>query len=120
MSCFFRLNEQDVWNPSNSVARLFLSTANGIGEEFSRNPGLGRIIDDECEVDANEFSVFTTELLARYERSNNQPLKALLEGVIAIGLVMLDRAGYRIDTTVELDDTWLLRRENFAQSMPRG
>ncbi|MFJ4336838.1 DUF6086 family protein [Streptomyces sp. NPDC088915] len=120
VSCFFRLDDQEVWNPSNSVARIFLSTAHGIGEEFSRASGLGKVIDDECEVDGYEFSAFVTELLVRYERSNNKPLKELLESVIAIGLVMLDRAGRDVGTIVELNDAWLLKREGFARSMPRG
>ncbi|MFJ4871267.1 DUF6086 family protein [Streptomyces sp. NPDC088757] len=120
VSCFFRVDDQDVWNPSNSVARIFLSTARGISEEFTLPSGLGKIINDECEVNGDEFSAFATELLVRYERSNNKPLKELLEGVIAISLVMLDRAGRDVGTIVELDDAWLLKREGFARSMPRG
>ncbi|MCZ0980312.1 DUF6086 family protein [Streptomyces diastatochromogenes] len=120
MSCFFLCDNQDVWNPSNTVARLFVSTAEEIQHEFSLPTGLSRIMDDECEVDGEVFSAFISSLLVRYDRSNNLPLRGLLEGVISIGLVLLDRAGRPVGDLQNLSEFWQERRDDFAQSMPRG
>jgi hypothetical protein len=121
VSCFFRIDDQDVWNPSNSVGKLFLATSEAIQVEFGPPSGMGEIIDDECEVDGDTFTDFVTALLARYETSNNRALRFLLEGVIAIGLVMLDRAGRPITVVhPDYEEFWRQRRESVARGMPRG
>ncbi|MFJ2649663.1 DUF6086 family protein [Streptomyces sp. NPDC087420] len=121
MSCFFSVDGVDVWNPSNRVARLFTGQAEVAADVYGVGSGLGGIVDDECEVDREIFSQFIDTLVAKHRESNNQVLRVLLEGVIPVGLVLLDRAGETMDgMDAEAIAYWRERRITLSRSMPPG
>lgn len=121
MSCYFQAGDQDVWNPSNSVARVFIGQVAVLSEHIGKDSGLGPIIEDECEIDPEEFAGFVGALLEEYERSNNRPLRALLEGVLGIGLVLVERGGWPIPgADADSINTWRQRLDILWSGMPRG
>lgn len=121
MSCYFRLGEDDLWNPSNVVARLFLAEAIAIEGVIGVQCGIGTIEDDESVIDDEQFTEFVAALLREYKNSNNETLRALVEGVLGVSLVLLGRARRNI---VEMDSetmrSWDARLQKLSRSMPPG
>ncbi|MFF4156002.1 DUF6086 family protein [Streptomyces sp. NPDC001678] len=121
MSCYFQVNDEDVWNPSNSVAQIFLGQADTLSRSVGEQSGLGPVIEDECEINLPQFVKFTNILVKAYQDSNNRPFRSLLDGVIAISLVLIERGGGAVDSiTPEYADMWAELRANHARSMPTG
>jgi hypothetical protein len=121
MSCYFQAGELDLWNPSNSVARLFIEQSKTLARIVGTEPGLGPIIEDECEIDPEGFSDFVSALLAAYQRSNNGALKSMMAGVLGISLVLLERGDWQVSNSVEdVTAAWEDRMKTLSRSMPRG
>ncbi|MEU1827136.1 MULTISPECIES: DUF6086 family protein [Streptomyces] len=121
MSCYFQLAEEDVWNPSNSVAQIFLGQADVLSRSLGEQTGLGPIIEDECEIDFSQFVRFTNSLVKSYQDSNNRSFRSLLSGVIAVSLVLIERGGGAVESiTPEYAEMWAELRANHAKSMPTG
>ncbi|MEU7371585.1 MULTISPECIES: DUF6086 family protein [Streptomyces] len=121
MSCFFRLEGKDVWNPSNFVARLFIEEARALARLLELEPGIGNIVDDECDLNTREFQDFTIALVQRHWNTNNSTLKDLLAAVIGINCVLLDRADQDFsDLNPECRDFWRNRMRVISAGMPRG
>lgn len=93
MSCFVDIDGNDVWNPANRIARLFIAQARATADAFRLDSGVGDVIEDQCGIDGKAFTTFVATLLAEYERTNNLTLRRLTEGVLIVGLVLLQRAG---------------------------
>lgn len=121
MSCFIRIAEQDVWNPSNGVAKLFIAQAEAIASLLDERTGIGPIIDDECELDDVAFPVFVGILLRRHWSTNHPVLRNLLVGVAGAAFVLVSRA----DIDVQIDDLdcrdyWLAQLPHISRGMVRG
>ncbi|GAA2842181.1 hypothetical protein GCM10010441_77900 [Kitasatospora paracochleata] len=114
MSCYFQTGDLDLWNPSNSVARLFLAQAGVLAEFVGLPSGLAGIVDDECEVDPEVFEPFVRELIDRHDGSVHPVLRGMLEGFIIPAAVMVERGGGRIPVS------WSDRTERASGSMTRG
>lgn len=93
LSCYFNVSGTDVWNPSNSVAELYVGQVHGIAGLFGGESGVGDIVDDECAITLGEFAGFTEELCRRYLGSNNPALRSLEKGAVLISVALLERAG---------------------------
>ncbi|MEU9445779.1 DUF6086 family protein [Streptomyces sp. NPDC048304] len=93
MSCFVDIDGNDVWNPANQVARLFISQARATADAFRLDSGVGDVIEDQCGIDGRAFTSFVTTLIAEYEHTNNPTLRRLTEGVLVVSLALLKRAG---------------------------
>ncbi|MFB7761752.1 DUF6086 family protein [Streptomyces xiamenensis] len=121
MSCYFQTQDTDLWNPSNSVARIFVGQVLTLSDEMAIESGVGEIIEDECEIDGDAFPAFLHALLLRHGNSNNQALRSLLEGVLAVGLVIAERAGWDMPSASTVDNSfWEEKRVQLARSMPTG
>ncbi|MEU5400608.1 DUF6086 family protein [Streptomyces sp. NPDC005963] len=121
MSCYLSISGRDVWNPSNRVAGIFIGHARIAARAYAMEAGIGEIIDDECSIDHRLFLDFISTLAAKYEGSNNQPLRGLLEGVITVGLVLLMRAGDSLDDMgIKEQAYWQERCAQVATGMPPG
>ena len=121
MSCFFRLVEKDVWNPSNFVARLFTEEARTLARLLELQSGVGEIVDDECELNPKDFLNFTITLAERHWNTNNLTLRDLLAAIIGINCVMLDRAGQDLlGLDSECRAFWRDRMQVISAGMPRG
>lgn len=117
MSCFFTLAGRDVWNPSNSVGRLFHAQALQMGQVFGIRTGLGAFVDDECHVDAVDFRRFIGDAVTRYERSAHPVLRSMTEPVTVVGLVLLQRADLSVP---EAGANWACRKSSMARGMTWG
>lgn len=121
MSCYFQVGDEDLWNPSNSVAKVFLGQAAVLSGLVGADSGLGDIIEDECQVDPRAFVPFTDKLVKVYQETNNTALRALLKGFTSVALVLVDRIGAEVvSVKPEYADMWATERELQAKSMPRG
>jgi hypothetical protein len=117
LSCYFQIGDAILWNPSNSVAELFIQQAKLFA--VSAESGLGELYNDECEVDLPVFNHFIEQLVDQYRRSNHGVLRALMAGFLATSMVLVQRAGGRVPTTDSgrLDD-WNSLFEELSRSMP--
>lgn len=121
MSCYFQVGDDDVWNPSNSLARAFLGQADVLARLVGKDTGLGEVIEDECEIDPAVFPAFVDTLVKAYQDSNNEALRALLKGFVSVALVLVDRMGAEaLSIRPEYADMWATESETQARSMPRG
>jgi hypothetical protein len=121
VSCFFQIGEDDVWNPANLVARTFHAEVLALEKVFEVPSGLGPITDDECRIDNRDFTPFVATLLREYQKTNHTVLRSLLEGVIGVGLVLLERAGGSdIPSLKNPGEFWEERRRSLSRRMTRG
>ncbi len=121
MSCFFQIGDSDVWNPSNFVAKAFHAEATALAQVFGVSSGLGPIVDDECHINGQDFARFVEVLLREHQRTNHTVLKSLLEGVIGVGLVLLERAGESSGgTPQDIGEFWEDRLRALSRRMTRG
>ncbi|KJY43636.1 hypothetical protein VR41_02390 [Streptomyces sp. NRRL B-1568] len=121
MSCYFQVNEEDLWNPSNSVARLFLEQADTLSRLVGKDSGLSPIIEDECEINLSEFINFTDSLVKAYQDSNNKAFRSLLCGFISVALVLVERGGGSLESvSPEHSEMWERLRASNSMGMPRG
>jgi hypothetical protein len=121
MSCYFQVGEEDLWNPSNSVARVFLGQAAVLSGLVGAESGLGDIVEDECQIDPRLFVPFTDKLVQTYQESNNEALRALLKGFTSVALVLVHRMGMEaVSIKPEYVEMWAAEQETQARSMPRG
>lgn len=120
MSCFFAVDGHDVWNPSNRVARIFVGQVSQLEAAYGRQSGVGEIIDDECDIDGDSFSMFVEFISVKFSESNNPSLRVLLEGVISISMVLLTRASRAIQLPAEDEGHWLRVTHSLSPSMSYG
>nr|WP_238420774.1 DUF6086 family protein [Streptomyces taklimakanensis] len=121
MSCFFRIGDNDVWNPANFVAKVFHAEALALAQVFGVPSGLGPIVDDECHIDGQTFTRFVMTLLHEHRKTNHSALKYLIEGVIGVGLVFLERAGESDgEVPQDIGDFWEERRRSLSRRMTQG
>ncbi|GAA1108456.1 MULTISPECIES: DUF6086 family protein [Streptomyces violaceusniger group] len=119
MSCYFQVGDRDLWNPSNSVATLFLDQAEAFSRLVGHSSGLGPIVEDECQVDVARFQKFTGLLVKRYQDSNNRTLRSLTEGFIVVSLVLVQRAGGEVEEIEQgYAEMWTALREAQDRAMP--
>lgn len=121
VSCYFQVDGNDVWNPSNSVARLFVDQGGSLSRLLNVKSGIGDIVEDECRVDRQAFEVFTALLVVKYQEANNAALQSLLSGFIPIALVLVQRAGGPSHAIPpESLDLWRVALIRVERSMPPG
>ncbi|MEV0808832.1 DUF6086 family protein [Micromonospora sp. NPDC050200] len=77
MSRYFQVGERVLWNPSNGVAELFVTTAEALVPFAGRSTGIGPMVDDEYEVDPVMLSAYVDELVGRYRSSTHRILRSL-------------------------------------------
>ncbi|MFJ7902307.1 DUF6086 family protein [Streptomyces sp. NPDC096198] len=114
------MGDEDVWNPSNSLARTFLGQADVLSQLAGKETGLGEIIEDECQIDPAVFTDFVDTLVKTYQESNNEALRALLKGFTSVALVLVERIGCDAPSVMsEYSEMWTTERDAYARSMPR-
>jgi hypothetical protein len=120
MSCLFQVEDNILWEPSNTVARLFKGHAEAIAAVFDLNSGLGAIIEDECEIDLSTFEKFLAEVVRRYHHATHPILRSLTVGVIVTASVLIERAGGKLpEAEPEQLAEWSALRREYSRSMPR-
>ncbi|MGH4035201.1 DUF6086 family protein [Actinomycetota bacterium Odt1-20B] len=99
VSQYFGVGDDTLWNPSNTVARLFLRQVAVFEAELGLPSGIGPIENDECDIDPDVLGEFARTLLAHYRRTQHPVLAALCEGFLATLLVLAERAGIDVSGT---------------------
>lgn len=120
MSCLFQVEDNILWDPSNTVARLFKGQAEAIASAFNLDPGLGAIIEDECEIDLPTFEKFLAGVVKQYNHATHPILRSLIAGFIVTASVLVERAGGKLpETEPEQMIEWTELRREYSRSMPR-
>ncbi|MGH4034125.1 DUF6086 family protein [Actinomycetota bacterium Odt1-20B] len=99
MSQYFGVGDETLWNPSNTVARLFLRQVAVFEAELGLPSGIGPMENDECDIAPDVLGEFAHALLAHYRRTHHPVLAALSEGFLATLLVLAQRAGTDVSGT---------------------
>ncbi|MGK5450185.1 DUF6086 family protein [Streptomyces radiopugnans] len=121
MSCFFQIGDDDVWNSANLIARTFHAEALTLAQIFGVPSGLEPIVDDECHIESRDFTLFIETLMHEYQRTNHTVLRSLLEGVIGVGLVLLERMREGDEAPLQgIGDFWEEKHQTLSRAMPRG
>ncbi|MEC3919953.1 DUF6086 family protein [Nocardia sp. CDC160] len=99
MSMYFETEDTDLWNPGNWTGRMFVSMAECISQSLQTPTGLHvRELDpDTVDVDAAQFRAFTEALRNAYVTTGNSTYRSLIDGVLAVAIVIADRAGVPVD-----------------------
>jgi hypothetical protein len=120
MSCSFEADGTVLWSPANTIGRLFKGQADAVAAAFRVESGIGDIIEDESEVDVPVLEKFAAEAVRQYEHATHPVLRSLTMSVIAIALVLVERAGGRLpDAKPEQAAAWAQLRAELGRSMPR-
>jgi hypothetical protein len=120
MSCYFQIDDNVLWNPSNEVARLFKGQIEVVASVLRLDSGLGDIIEDECEVAPDVFERFVAEAMKQYQHVLHPIFRSLTVGVIATASVLVERAGGQLpELDPEQSTAWTALRGQHARSMPR-
>lgn len=77
MSVCFLHGDADVWNPSSSVADVFMQHVLALEQLVGLPSGLSPGNSDEIEIDSNTLRAFLGELHARLAISNHRALLSL-------------------------------------------
>ncbi|WP_157239843.1 DUF6086 family protein [Catenuloplanes japonicus] len=93
MSQYFQAGAVELWNPATAVARLFARQVEAVAPIAGVPTGLGPEIGDEYDIDLPEFTAFVGALVGRYRTATHPVLRALVEPVAAVGIVLVERAG---------------------------
>lgn len=93
VSQYFQIEDTVLWNPSTGVARLFVLSVEAVAPAVELPSGVGAEFNDEYEIDIVTFAAFVDALVRRYYSSTHMILRTLIEGVAAVGIVMVERAG---------------------------
>jgi hypothetical protein len=118
MSCYFQVGDQVLWNPSNSVAQIFIGEAALFARFAGCDSGVGEIIEDECHIDIAKFQHFVRALTESYSTSNNQVLRSLVGGFIPVALVLVERSGASLMLPPDEWQGWRPAVEDAGRAMP--
>ncbi|MFD3704675.1 DUF6086 family protein [Nocardia sp. NPDC058658] len=96
MSQYYDVDNQTLWNPSNTASKLFLYQVRLFEEELDLQSGIGPMKSDESRVAPVVLEQFVNALLAWRERTNHAVIQALTDGFVATMLVLAERAGVEV------------------------
>jgi hypothetical protein len=119
MSCFFEVGDTTVWNPANTIARLFKGQVEAVATVYHVESGLGEIINDECRIDLPAFEKFVAEAMRQYGHSPHHVLRSLIVSVISTASVLVERAAGQLpEAEPGQAAPWAQLRREMAQFMP--
>ncbi|MCZ7436550.1 DUF6086 family protein [Micromonospora sp. WMMC241] len=101
MSQYFQAGRTVLWNPATGVARLFARNVEAVAGAVEVPTGIGPEGNDDYEIDLVAFTAFVDALVRRYRTSTHRILRALIEDVAALGIVMVERAGGTVEALTE-------------------
>ncbi|WP_216586830.1 DUF6086 family protein [Streptomyces brasiliscabiei] len=101
MSMYFDIGDETLWNPSNSVGRLFLRQVEVFEAELKLASGIGQGKywgdPDTLEVDPAVYAEFARGLVAWHCRTGHSMILALSEGFVATAVALARRAGIEVE-----------------------
>jgi hypothetical protein len=98
VSQYFQVGDLILWNPASGIAELFFRAGEAIAPTVGVPTGIAPVVSDEYQID---LDTFTDALVHRYLSSSHTILSSLLEGFIAIAVVLVERAGRSVPALAE-------------------
>lgn len=81
-----------VWEPSQTVARLFVAGVQALEQFLGESSGVHPPESDEILLEPDKLEVFIAHLLGRLQHTNNAAIWSLCEGPTALLLALHHRA----------------------------
>ena len=119
MSYIFDVGEDTIWSPSLRVGRLYVALADCMAAEDGQNTGLDAVADDMYQIDPPVFEDFVRTVYEDFFSTDHRIYRELLRGWLSVSLVLMERAGVRIEPETEEQKSFLSDIQEYARSMPR-
>ncbi|WP_280393964.1 DUF6086 family protein [Nocardia brasiliensis] len=114
MSCVFEIGDETVWSPSLRVGDLYVRMLQEVASVLGLPAGLRALASDMWSIDIEVFGELVNLIHETYFASSNPVLKALVGGVLAPSLVILERGGRGICPSIEEE----LEFHDWARGLP--
>jgi hypothetical protein len=92
MSCVFEVGDVTVWSPLLRVGRVFVETAEAVWRSLGVPTGITAEAEDLFGLDAHRFPAFINDV-GFGGASHHLAYRSMVRGLVAVGLVMMERAG---------------------------
>ncbi|MFI6997666.1 DUF6086 family protein [Nocardia sp. NPDC050175] len=96
MSYVFDVDGKTVWSPSLRVGELYVRMLRDVGAVLGAPTGLNALSADMWDIDIDAFEELIKIMYETYFASGHQAFKALIGGVLAPSIVILERGGKEI------------------------
>ncbi|WP_433577958.1 DUF6086 family protein [Nocardia brasiliensis] len=101
MSYVFEIGDETVWSPSLRVGDLYVRMLREVASVLGMPAGLSAVASDMWNIDIEVFGELVNLMHETYFTSSHHVLKALIGGVLAPSLVILERGGLGIPPRTE-------------------
>ncbi|AFT98856.1 DUF6086 family protein [Nocardia brasiliensis] len=101
MSYVFEIGDETVWSPSLRVGDLYVRMLREVASVLGMPAGLSAVASDMCNIDIEVFGELVNLMHETYFTSSHHVLEALIGGVLAPSLVILERSGLGIPPRTE-------------------
>lgn len=81
-----------LWEPSQVVGRLFVSQVHALEKVYGHRSGIGRVVSDEVEVNADRLADFLEDMLNELARSSNDIEYGMITTCVAISIALFVKA----------------------------
>ncbi|GAA0964259.1 DUF6086 family protein [Actinocorallia libanotica] len=117
MSVYFEHQGRTLWNPATGLGRWYAALADAAADIVQTPTGLTENDDDTYTVDLIAFRTFAEKLYARFFRTRNPLVHALVEPSLLISLVMLERGGITMTPATEHETRFLDKIPEYSRLM---
>ncbi|MEU5096953.1 DUF6086 family protein [Streptomyces sp. NPDC020996] len=119
MSYVFDVEDETVWSPSLRVGEWYVSLTESSARILGCPHGLHPIANDMYVINPEPFEIFTHSLHREYFSTGHPVLRAQIHGILLTSVVLLERAGIRINPIDEEQRALQLEVQEMGQSMAR-
>jgi hypothetical protein len=119
VSVMFSVNGTSLWFPGNKSGRLFKAQAEAVAASYGIPSGIGELYADEYVIDLPVLEKFVQTLARQYDHHGILYINSLIEGVLGISYVLVERAGgHPAEITPQQAPGWDDLRIQFSREMP--
>ncbi|MFE1309077.1 DUF6086 family protein [Streptomyces sp. NPDC058755] len=106
-----------LWDPALRVGQLYMSLAQGVGEQLDLPTGLTPNARGGAYVDLGTFQVFAQGMYDAYCSTRHLIMHDLLRGLLLSSIVMLENGGHGIVRTPEHEAGLLTEHDTYVRGM---
>ncbi|MFI0237537.1 DUF6086 family protein [Streptomyces sp. NPDC016845] len=110
MSYIFTVDatDEDVWEPSLDIGKLFMGGVEALGKRVLRVPmGLDDVSGDWVKVEPQQYGQFVTLALRRRAETRHWDMVQLMDGVLPLMVALADRIGITVSTRSQVEEAYL-------------
>ncbi|EME97306.1 hypothetical protein J7W19_09550 [Streptomyces mobaraensis NBRC 13819 = DSM 40847] len=107
MSYLFDVGDETVWMPDLRLGALYAGMAETVGTALECPTGLIAIPGELYQIDVPAFEDFVRTVLAYREQRQDDLVDRLLDGVLPISVLMLERCGVSVEGRTERERRYL-------------